>query len=381
MNTASPSILHLAESLTRVGGIEAFLNNWTHADANSFAASLLDSQSMLDGSVKKTGLRPNRLYSLSGIRNHARRCHLQCGTLICHNFAGLTALSDLIPHERLVVYVHTNSPDVWPRILRLAPYVDALVACGTILEQEVKKVLGDSPVPIASFESPLDDSFFHAPRVKTSGRILIGYAGRLVIEQKRTDRLREFCQALIARGVDFRLQITGDGPDKAMLSRQLASFPVDFLGLLKWEELAGTFAAWDFQIVTSDYETGPLTAMEGMACGVIPIFPDIPCQAADVLHGGFDRLFYPVGNMMAAAAKLQAAASLPPEQMELLRSDLRRLMAPKSMANHLQATSKILGEIHAKPSLRKKIRFQTCWKDYLPLAVRCRLSGDSEFLK
>ena len=381
MNTASPSILHLAESLTRVGGIEAFLNNWTHADANSFAASLLDSQSMLDGSVKKTGLRPNRLYSLAGIRNHARRCHLQCGTLICHNFAGLTALSDLIPHERLVVYVHTNSPDVWPRILRLAPYVDALVACGTILEQEVKKVLGDSPVPIASFESPLDDSFFRAPRVKTSGRILIGYAGRLVIEQKRTDRLREFCQALIARGVDFRLQITGDGPDKAMLSRQLASFPVDFLGLLKWEELAGTFAAWDFQIVTSDYETGPLTAMEGMACGVIPIFPDIPCQAADVLHGGFDRLFYPVGNMMAAAAKLQAAASLPPEQMELLRSDLRRLMAPKSMANHLQATSKILGEIHAKPSLRKKIRFQTCWKDYLPLAVRCRLSGDSEFLK
>ena len=381
MKTASPSILHLAESLTRAGGIEAFLNNWTHADANSFAASLLDSQSMLDGSVKKTGLRPSRLYSLAGIRNHARRLHLQCGTLICHNFAGLTALSDLIPHERLVVYVHTNSSDVWPRILRLAPYVDALVACGNILEQEIKKMLGDSPVPIASFESPLDDSFFRAQRVKKGGQILIGYAGRLVIEQKRTDRLREFCQALIGRGVDFRLQITGDGPDKAMLEKQLAPFPVDFLGLLKWEELAGTFAAWDFQIITSDYETGPLTAMEGMACGVIPIFPEIPCQAADVLRGAFDRLFYPVGNMMEAAARLQAAASLPPGQMELLRSDLRRLMAPKSMANHLQATSRILEEVHAKPSIRKKIHFQTCWKDYLPLAVRCRLSGGSEFLK
>jgi hypothetical protein len=56
-------------------------------------------------------------------------------------------------------------------------------------------------------------------------------------------------------------------------------------------------------------------------------------------------------------------------------------MAPKSMANHLQATSRILEEVHAKPSIRKKIHFQTCWKDHLPLAVRCRLSGGSEFLK
>jgi glycosyltransferase involved in cell wall biosynthesis len=375
------SILHLAESLTRVGGIEAFLNNWIHADADSLAASLLDSQSRLGGSAKKIGLRPSRLCSLNGIRNHARSRQLSCYTLICHNFAGLTALSDLIPHERLVVYVHTNSSDVWPRILRLAPYVDALVACGTILEKEIKKILGDSPVPIAAFESPLDDSFFQAQHVKKGGQILIGYAGRLVIEQKRTDRLKEFCQALIGRGVDFRLQITGDGPDKAMLARQLAPFPVDFLGLLEWGQLPVTFAAWDFQIITSDYETGPLTAMEGMACGVIPIFPDIPCQAADVLRGAFDRLFYPVGNMPEAAARLQAAASLPPAQMELLRSDLRRLMAPKSMANHLQATAKILGEIHAQPSLRKKIHFQTRWKDHLPLAVRCRWSGNSEFLK
>ena len=375
------SILHLAESLTRLGGVETFVNDWTQADENGFAASLLDSQAMLGSSGKRIGLRPNRLYSLAGIRNHTRRLHLQCGTLICHNFAGLTALSDVIPHERLVVYLHTNSSDVWPRVLRLAPFVDAIIAGGAPLANEVKKMLGESPVTIASFESPLDDSFFRAPRIKKSGPILIGYAGRLVIEQKRMDRLKEFCQALTGRGVDFRLQITGDGPDKAMLARQLAPFPVDFLGLLKREQLPGTFAAWDFQIITSDYETGPATALEGMACGVVPIFPDIPCQAADVLRGAYDRLFYPVGNMMEAASRLQAAASLPPGQMELLRSDLRRLMAPKSMANHLQATSRILEEVHAKPSIRKKIHFQTCWKDHLPLAVRCRLSGGSEFLK
>jgi glycosyltransferase involved in cell wall biosynthesis len=381
MKTASPAILHLTESLTRLGGMEVFLNNWLRADANCAAAAVLDSQQSLEGQERQIGLRPNRLYSLNRIRNHVKNLQLQCGTLICHNFAGLSALSDLIAHERLVVYLHTNSADVWPRLSRLAPFVDGCITCGVNLMGEVKKLLGDSPVTVAPFESPLDDSFFRTRRVKQNDALFIGYAGRLVVEQKRVDRLEAFCRALTAQGVDFRLQITGDGPDKARLVRQLAPFPVKFLGMLKREQVAGIFAGWDFQIVTSDYETGPLTALEGMACGVIPIFPDIPCQAADVLRGAYDRLFYPVGNMMEAASRLQAAASLPPGQMELLRSDLRRLMAPKSMASHLQATAKILEEIHAKPSLRKKIHFQTCWKDHLPLAVRCRLSGGSEFLK
>ena len=61
--------------------------------------------------------------------------------------------------------------------------------------------------------------------------------------------------------------------------------------------------------------------------------------------------------------------------------DPREPVASKSMANHLQPTRKILEEIHAKPSLRKNICFQASWKDHLPLAVRCRLFGGSEFLK
>jgi glycosyltransferase involved in cell wall biosynthesis len=381
MKTAPPSILHLTESLARLGGVELFVNDWVRSDANSSAATLLDSQQRLDNCGGKIGLRPNRFYSLSAIRNQAKSRHLRCGTLMCHNFAGLSALSDLITHERLVVYLHTNSADVWPRLSQLAPFIDGCITAGNDLAREVKTLLGDSSITVAPLEYPLDDSFFRARRVKKNNVILIGYAGRLVVEQKRVERLEAFCHALASQGVDFRLKIAGDGPARAMLARRLAPFPVDFLGLLKREHLAGTFAAWDFQIVTSDYETGPLSALEGMACGVIPIFPDIECQVSDVLGGKFDQLLYPVGNMPEAAARLRTVVGLTPAAIETLRSDLRLLVAHRSMASHLQAVCKILEEIHAKPSLRKKIRFQTCWKDHLPLAFRCRLSGNSEFLK
>ncbi len=381
MNTATPASFHLTESLTRLGGVEIFVQDWLRADVNSAAAGLLDSQQALEGRERQIGLRPNRLCSLSAIREHTRRRQLRCGTLICHNFAGLSALSDLIAHERLVVYLHTNSADVWPRLSRLAPYIDGCITGGVKLAEEVKSHLGNSPVAVASFESPLDDSFFQARRFKNDGALLIGYAGRLVVEQKRVDRLETFCRELAAQGVEFRLQITGDGPDKALLARQLAPFRVEFLGLLKRQEVAGTFAGWDFQIVTSDYETGPAAALEGMACGVIPIVPAIDCQVSDVLRGRFDQFFYPVGNMREAAVCLRTAAGLPPAAVESLRAELRRLMTPRSMHNHLQAACRILEDLAAKPSVRRKIKFQASWMDCLPLAVRCRLAGHSEFLK
>jgi len=381
MKTTAPTILHLTESLARLGGVETFVNDWVGADANSFAAALLDSQNLLGQSEKKIGLRPNRLCSLAGIRNRTRRFHLQCGTLICHNFAGLISFSDVIAHERLVVCLHTNSADVWPRILRLAPFVDGFIAGGKSLAEKTRKLLGESRIVVAPFESPLDDSFFRARRAKKNGRILVGFAGRLVVDQKRVDRLKEFCQALTDCGVDFRLQITGDGPDKSMLQEMLAPFPVDFLGTLARETLAKTFAGWDFQVITSDYETGPAALLEGMACGVIPIFPEMECQVLDVLGGRFGRLLYPVGKMRDAAARLLTLSRLPPTEMETLRADLRALVAGKTMANHLQSVGNILEEIQAKPAVRREMCFQGSWTDRLPLAVKCRWLGSSDFLK
>ena len=58
MKTAPPSILHLTESLARLGGVELFVNDWVRSDANSSAATLLDSQQRLDNCGEKSGFAP-----------------------------------------------------------------------------------------------------------------------------------------------------------------------------------------------------------------------------------------------------------------------------------------------------------------------------------
>ena len=133
--------------------------------------------------------------------------------------------------------LHTNSPDVWPRVLRLAPFVDGFIAGGKNLAEEIQETGWENRRwPSRHLNRRWMIRSSASARVRKTGPILVGYSGRLVIEQKRVDRLREFCQALTARGVDFRLQITGDGPDKAALAGTLAPFPAEFLGLLKREE-------------------------------------------------------------------------------------------------------------------------------------------------
>jgi len=85
--------------------------------------------------------------------------------------------------------------------------------------------------------------------------------------------------------------------------------------------------------------------------------------------------------MPEAAARLRAVAGLAPAAIESMRLELRGLMASRSMSQHLRVVRQILDGIWAKPSVRAKMRFQSSWADYLPLAVRCRWTGHSEFLK
>lgn len=375
------STLHLSESLSRLGGLENIINHWVSTDGESGAAAILDPPKKNRDSKKLRGLRPNKLYSLMGIRNYTKSQNLRCKTLVCHNFAGVSALSDLIPHERLVVYLHTNSTDVWPNLLRYAPFADGIITSSKDLTERVKSLLGESAMPISSLEYPLDSSFFQARRPKQNQSLLIGYAGRLVTEQKRVERLAAFCQALDGAGVNYLLHIAGDGPSKSDLAKSLAPFPVKFLGPMSHNEMAAVFSQWDFQVITSDYETGPLSALEGMASGVIPIFPKIVCQAADLLMDQFQHLIYPIGDMQDAASRLAAIGNLSVESLSSLRSQLQRLVGDRTIKVFLNSADHILTKIHERPPIGKKIVFRPGWKDFFPLAARCRLEKNSDFLK
>ena len=207
---------------------------------------------------------------------------------------------------------------------------------------------------------------------------MLGFSGRLEAEQKQVGRLVELCDRLEAQGMNYRLEIAGSGSEESCLRQRLAGKPVKFLGRLDETQMAAAYRNWDFLICTSDYETGPLTALEAMAAGVPPIMPDIPCQATALLRQhGFPM--YPRGDMAAAAKLIQHLAAQ--ENRAGSRNAIRQLVAGRTPETFTASLTAELERILQAPSRAARMETPAGLVEWLPFNIRCRLPGKGAFLR
>jgi len=154
------------------------------------------------------------------------------------------------------------------------------------------------------------------------GPLRIAYLGRLVQEQKRIFDLPPLLDALGSKGVDFTLTLIGDGADRAVLERRLAMSRgrerVSLLGWLPSEKALEALAASDVQLLVSGFEGQPISTLEAMAAGVVPVVTDLP-GLRELIRDGTSGFLLPVGDIEAFASVLATLAA----DRELLSSMAR----------------------------------------------------------
>jgi len=376
-----PKILHITESFLRIGGVETILNNWIKADAQSAGLAMLDINADSNLKTRKYGLRKSKLDSLSCIKKNVVKMNLKCNTIISHNFSGLHSLSGLIEYDRIFAYLHSNSLDILTRVNTESKYVDGYIVGSEKLAEDVERLLGSTSISTYPINCPIDADFFNKCKKRKRRKIIIGYAGRLENEQKKVKRLHDLCRCLDQREILFRLQIAGEGTQEKKLRKLLSAFPVEFLGPLNKNKLINAFRSWDFQIITSDYETGPMSVFEGIASGVIPILPNIDCQAKDLLLEKHNDLIYTKGNMNEAAEQIKKCFQLPAKTLDIKRSMLRDTIKNRSIERYLNDINKFL-KMAAPNAKKEKIKSQQDkWSDHLPLSIQSRFWPGPRFLK
>ncbi len=136
------------------------------------------------------------------------------------------------------------------------------------------------------------------------------YLGRLDRGQKRVHLFPEILSGLVQSGIPFTWTIVGEGAEKGFLEQNLKTARPDqqvcVAGKVAYEKVPDLLAKNDVFLLASDAEGLPLTLLEAMAQGTVPVVSDLPSGIRELLDDNCGRLVRPenIGGYSEAIAWL-----------------------------------------------------------------------------
>lgn len=209
----------------------------------------------------------------------------------------------------IVGIVHSDDPLHHEHVSRLGRYWNAIATVSKALGQKVAELdatLSERVVVIPNGvyvpSSPPQRS------LEAEAPLKIVHAGRLVQHQKRVLDLPRIVEALIDRQTPVELTIIGEGAEARQLqdlSRALVERgAIRFLGTLPNEEVLEIFERSDAFVLTSEFEGMPVSLLEAMARGCIPVATDISSGIPELVHEAVNGHRVPVGDIQLFAERL-----------------------------------------------------------------------------
>ena len=154
-----------------------------------------------------------------------------------------------------------------------------IVAVSEFSARQIGSRAAEATHKVRVIPTGVETDFFQPPASKSAARAAVGLTtgeplvigvGRLA-GVKQFDRLITAFAVAVARGLEARLVIAGDGPERSTLERLVATYGVQnrvqLAGYCDRERLRAFMQAADLQVCTSAFENLSLAILEGMSCG------------------------------------------------------------------------------------------------------------------
>jgi glycosyltransferase involved in cell wall biosynthesis len=292
----------------------------------------------------------------------------------------------------VVGVAHSDDPEHYEHVGRLGDYWDGVVAGSHAIKQTIARRYPSLRPRLHAIPYGTQIPEFCPVRPASGGSALkIVYASRLTQVQKRVLDLPGIASALADRGVPFRLTVIGAGEDRDRLLTGLRPYLADgraeYKGLLAIQQLPSELEKHDVFLLTSDFEGMPLTLLDAMGRGCVPVVTDIPSGIPELVHDGVNGYRLPVGDLVGFGERLAALQR---------DSTLRGVMALQAhetvsrggyrvedmVTNYLTLFRRVSEDAAAGAFRRPRGRIQMpplspsmewlrpSWKDWLPESVR-----------
>jgi glycosyltransferase involved in cell wall biosynthesis len=213
--------------------------------------------------------------------------------------------------ERNLARVTTRLVAVSPEVrddlvgLGVAPVEKfSVIRLGIDLDARIEGGLGDKSRLRQLFGVP-EDAF------------VVGWIGRMTAIKNLPDVVSAFAR-LRERGVDARLCLVGDGPDRELVERTAHELGVsrDVLFVGYQRDVAPYYGLFDVLLLASGNEGTPVVAIESLAAGT-PVVSTAVGGVPDVVEHGTDGFLAPAGDVEALAAALERLARNPELRVEM----------------------------------------------------------------
>lgn len=218
----------------------------------------------------------------------------------------------------VVGIVHSDDPQHYEHVARLGRYWNAIVAVSDVVAARVAALDSTFAPRLTTIPYGVEiPSRLPERRGDRGGLLKIVYAGRLVQEQKRVLDIPRIVAALVERQVPVGMTIIGSGTERQQVvdacERLGVRDRVDLPGTLPNDGVHEVFEQSDAFVLPSEFEGLPVSLLEAMGRGCVPVVADISSGVPELVRDGVNGFRVAVGDIQGFAerlARLQRDAAL-----------------------------------------------------------------------
>ena len=215
-----------------------------------------------------------------------------------------------------------NHGQILPRRVDTVRNLDRfdLVGVQTKQQAEAIRVIGfpEDNIRLLTGELPSGAVLSEAPaQRKRNNAVMIAN----LIELKRVDHPIRAVAKLRNRGIDVSLTVLGEGPERQKLERLIEALDVgDRVQLPGYvNDVSDRLTSGSFSVLTSTSEGLPLSMMEAMGAGCVPIVYDITYGPRDLIEHGRSGFLTPWSDIDALADQIEEFLAMDDDQVEAMR--------------------------------------------------------------
>ncbi len=226
-----------------------------------------------------------------------------CIVFLTYDFFGNSVVPALSEAAGAVMWVQADDGDYYEQAYRLGRYCNALVCVSRRIEQTIAQLhpeLG-AKTRVIHNTSVRERNVARARDGSRSDRMRIVYTGRLSQYQKRILDFVDLADALTRSGIPYAIELIGSFPphDEAAglfpqrAADHLAAGTIRVRGRLEREEIFAELRASDVFVLLSDFEGLPLSLVEAMAAGCVPVTAEIESGIGELVTPDVDGVVVP----------------------------------------------------------------------------------------